>query len=71
MRISKFIPCNLVSIRPAWEDFARTIRPEPHAMDVLALCDHAEDMVRTIAEEFVALLADLGRAGGRPDPDDD
>ncbi len=52
MRLSDFIIENLESILQSWEDFARTIPGAGRAMDVAALRDHAEDMLRVIADDL-------------------
>lgn len=51
MRLSEFIIDNLESILQSWEDFARTI-PVTRSMDIEALRDHAEDMLRVIAYDL-------------------
>ncbi len=52
MRLADFILDNLEPILQSWEDFARTIPGAPHSMDVEALRDHAEQMLRTIADDL-------------------
>jgi signal transduction histidine kinase len=52
MRLADFIIENLEPILQSWEDFARTIPGAPRAMDTKALRDHAEQMLRTIADDL-------------------
>ena len=52
MRLSNFIIDNLEPILQSWEDFARTIPGEASSMDAKALRDHAEDMLRVIANDL-------------------
>jgi signal transduction histidine kinase len=52
MRLADFILDNLEPILQSWEDFARTIPGASPKMDVEALRDHAEQMLRTIAEDL-------------------
>ncbi|MBT2294756.1 sensor histidine kinase [Pseudomonas fluorescens] len=52
MRLADFILDNIEPILQAWEDFAKTITPASHGMDSLALRDHAEQMLRTIAADL-------------------
>ena len=51
MRLSEFIIDNLESILQSWEDFAGTI-PGTRSMDIEALRDHAEAMLRVIAADL-------------------
>ncbi|MBK4735132.1 ATP-binding protein [Noviherbaspirillum pedocola] len=52
MRLSIYIEENLEPILQAWEDFARSIQPPHRTMDVAELRDHAEEMLREIAEDL-------------------
>lgn len=52
MRLADFILDNIEPILQAWEDFAKTITPASHGMDSVALRDHAEQMLRTIAADL-------------------
>lgn len=52
MKLSVFIQQNLESILQNWEDFARSIQPAHRVMDVIELRDHAEEMLREIAEDL-------------------
>lgn len=52
MRLADFILDNLEPILQSWEDFARTIPGASRPMDVEALRDHAEQMLRTIADDL-------------------
>jgi len=52
MRLADFILDNLEPILQSWEDFARTIPGASRTMDVDALRDHAEQMLRTIADDL-------------------
>ena len=52
MRLADFILDNIEPILQAWEDFAKTITPASEGMDSVALRDHAEQMLRTIAADL-------------------
>ncbi|MHC8304847.1 sensor histidine kinase [Pseudomonas sp. PB3P13] len=52
MRLAEFIIQNMEPILQQWEDFAKTLTPAAEGMDTLALRDHAEDMLRTIAADL-------------------
>jgi signal transduction histidine kinase len=52
MSLSRFIDANHDSILAEWEAFARTILPAAGGMDVTALRDHAEQMLRAIVEDM-------------------
>jgi signal transduction histidine kinase len=52
MRLSQFIRHSLEPILQEWDDFARSIQPAHRAMDVAELRDHAEEMLREIAEDL-------------------
>jgi signal transduction histidine kinase len=57
MRLADFILANREPILAEWEAFARTCTPAAGAMDIVALRDHANEMLTVIA-------ADLGTAQG-------
>lgn len=52
MRLATFITNNLEPILQAWEDFAKTITPATQMMDSAELRDHAEQMLKAIAEDL-------------------
>jgi signal transduction histidine kinase len=52
MRLADFILENLDQILQSWEDFASTITPAATNMNSVELRDHAEQMLRTIAEDL-------------------
>ncbi|XUK68037.1 Sensor histidine kinase [Pseudomonas yamanorum] len=52
MRLADFINSNIEPILQQWEDFARTMTPASKGMDALALRDHAEQMLITIAKDL-------------------
>ena len=52
MRLPDFIEQNMEPILQQWEDFAKTLTPAAEGMDPLALRDHAEHMLRTIAADL-------------------
>jgi signal transduction histidine kinase len=52
MRLSDFILANRGPILAEWEVFARTCAPASTAMDVVALRDHADEMLTVIAEDL-------------------
>lgn len=52
MRLADFIQNNMEPILQQWEDFAKTLTPASEGMDALALRDHAEHMLRTIAADL-------------------
>ena len=52
MRLADFILDNLEQILQSWEDFAGTITPAANNMTRVELRDHAEQMLRTIAEDL-------------------
>lgn len=52
MRLPDFILENMETILQQWEDFAKTLTPAADGMDALALRDHAEQMLRTIATDL-------------------
>ncbi len=57
MRLSDFIAANREPILADWEAFARTCAPASGSMDIVALRDHADEMLTVIA-------ADLGTHQG-------
>jgi signal transduction histidine kinase len=50
MRLHDFIRDHREEILAEWESFARTLTPASHTMDVVALRDHADEMLTVIAE---------------------
>lgn len=52
MRLADFIMENREPILAEWEAFARTCAPASGAMDIVALRDHAEEMLTAIAEDL-------------------
>lgn len=52
MRLSSFLIRNIEPILQGWENFARTIRTDSKPLDSEGLRDHAELMLRTIAEDL-------------------
>lgn len=52
MRLADFILQNIEPILQRWEDFAKTMTPAADGMDSVALRDHAEQMLRTIAADL-------------------
>jgi signal transduction histidine kinase len=52
MRLSVFILHNIEPILQRWEDFAKTMTPAADGMDSVALRNHAEQMLRTIAADL-------------------
>ncbi len=52
MRLSEFIPANRQAILEEWEAFARTCSPASGAMDIVALRDHASEMLTVIVEDL-------------------
>ena len=53
MRLGDFILANVESILADWEEFARNLAPGS-AMGVIALRDHAEDILRATARDMVS-----------------
>lgn len=52
MRLADFILDNLEPILQSWEDFARTVSGTSCHMEAETLRDHAEQMLRTIADDL-------------------
>jgi signal transduction histidine kinase len=52
MRLADFIRVNLDSIMAEWEAFASTCLPAAEAMTLMALRDHAEEMLQAIAADM-------------------
>ena len=52
MRLADFILQNIEPILQKWEAFAKTMTPAADGMDSVALRDHAEQMLRTIAADL-------------------
>ncbi|GLO27807.1 two-component sensor histidine kinase [Pseudomonas putida] len=54
MRLADFILLNMESILEAWEDFARTLNTPLPDLDDAGLRNHAESILRTIAQDMQA-----------------
>lgn len=52
MRLADFIEANLSTILAEWEQFARSLLPAAAGMDSAALRDHAEAMLKDIAQDL-------------------
>jgi signal transduction histidine kinase len=52
MRLSEFIVANREPILTEWEAFARTCAPASGSMDIVALRDHANEMLTVIAADL-------------------
>ena len=61
MRLADFILGNIEPILQQWEDFAKTMTPAADGMDSLALRDHAEQMLLTIAADLRTPQSDKAR----------
>ena len=61
MRLADFIIQNIEPILQRWEDFAKTMTPAADGMDSLALRDHAEQMLLTIAADLRTPQTDKAR----------
>lgn len=73
MRLSDFIIDNLESILQSGEDFARSIPGASHSMDVKALRDHAEDILRVIADDLrtkQSAAQQIDKSMGKADKDE-
>jgi signal transduction histidine kinase len=71
MRLSEFMLDNLEPIVQEWENFARILTSPGEPLDVEALRDHAEEMLRTIAEDLntkQSQLEQLEKSQGLGDP---
>ena len=53
MRLSEFIVLNVDRIVDEWEQFAKTITPAAHAMDSVALRDHAKAILLAASRDMV------------------
>lgn len=53
MKLSTFLTTNIEPILREWEGFARTIQTDCTPLDSVGLRDHAEQMVRVIAEDLL------------------
>lgn len=53
MKLSTFLITNIEPILLEWESFARTIQTDCTPLDSVGLRDHAEQMVRVIAEDLL------------------
>lgn len=52
MRLAEFIETRREEILAEWEDFARTCGPAGGVMDIVALRDHASEMLTVIADDL-------------------
>lgn len=52
MRLADFIEASMPAILSEWEQFASTLQPAAAGMDSAALRDHAEAMLRAIAQDL-------------------
>src|SRR5688500_2930570 len=52
MRLSAFITANRKPILEEWEAFARSCTPASGSMDLVALADHANEMLTAIAKDL-------------------
>ena len=52
MRLAAFIETEREAILVEWEDFARTCAPASGVMDIVALRDHASEMLTVIADDL-------------------
>lgn len=52
MKLSEFIVSQMPQILTEWETYARTMRPAADEMSLVALRDHAEEMLRAVAEDI-------------------
>ena len=71
MRLAEFILSNREPILAEWEAFARTCTPASGAMDIVALRDHASEMLTVIAQDLQRPQGDAAQAekskGNAPD----
>lgn len=59
MRLSVFIHENLDRILQDWEEFARSIQPPHRVMGAVELRDHAEELLREIADDLLRPRSDI------------
>lgn len=73
MRLADFIVANREPILAEWEAFARTCAPASGSMDIVALRDHANEMLTVIATDLATPQGQHARSekskGRAPDPD--
>ncbi len=62
MRLADFILAHREPILAEWEAFARTCAPASSPMDITALRDHAEEMLRVIAADLAAPQSRLAQS---------
>jgi signal transduction histidine kinase len=55
MRLHDFIEGHREEILVEWESFARAVSPSSHTMDVVALRDHADQMLTVIAADLMTI----------------
>jgi signal transduction histidine kinase len=75
MRLANFITANREPVLAEWEAFARTCTPASGAMDIVALRDHANEMLTEIAADLRTPQGGAAQAaksrGNAPDVDED
>lgn len=75
MRLADFILANREPILVEWEAFARTCAPASGSMDIVALRDHANEMLTVIATDLATVQGRHAQAekskGRAPDPEPD
>ena len=75
MRLADFILANREPILAEWEAFARTCAPASGSMDIVALRDHANEMLTVIATDLATAQGGHAQAekskGKAPDPESD
>ena len=62
MRLAEFILANREPILAEWEAFARTCAPASGSMDIVALRDHANEMLTAIATDLATPQGDRAQA---------
>lgn len=72
MKLSEFIVSEMPHILAEWETYAQTMRPAADAMSMVALRDHAEEMLRAVAvdiEEWQSPKEAIAKSKGLDDDD--
>ena len=73
MRLAEFIETKREAIMADWEEFARTCTPASGVMDIVALRDHASEMLTVIADDLKTPQGHVAQAqkskGQAPDDD--
>lgn len=59
MKLSTFLITNIEQILREWESFARTIQTDSTPLDSVGLRDHADQMIRVIAEDLLSHQSQL------------